>query len=329
VIGPFAVVTFDGDTPVAGLAGRLELRRLETSVGYRVLYAPDVRALQVVDGGIAGDAAAVTGELRGALERGEADVVLLPPLELGSESEAAFATLGSALERQPLIAPWTRRLLKLPGSFDEYLASRSHKTRKGIRQEERKLAAAFGERLSIARLDAPADLERLVADADRVAGTTYQRGLGGGFADTPEQRELARIGLEHGWLAGYLLYVDEAPVAYWLCSSYDGTRLLRTGGYDPAYADHRPGIHLLMRVIADACDEPTVELFDFGPGDAPYKQQFANTSRVERNAVIFAPSFRARRINATRTAILLPARAARAALDAASLTARLRARLRR
>ena len=61
MIGPFAVVAFDGDAPVAGLAARLELRRLETSVGYRVLYAPDVRALQVVDGGIAGDAEAVAG----------------------------------------------------------------------------------------------------------------------------------------------------------------------------------------------------------------------------------------------------------------------------
>ena len=68
-----------------------------------------------------------------------------------------------------------------------------------------------------------------------------------------------------------------------------------------------------MRVIADACDDPALETFDFGPGDAPYKQRFANASRLERNAVIFAPSFRARRINATRTAILVPARAARAA----------------
>jgi CelD/BcsL family acetyltransferase involved in cellulose biosynthesis len=329
VIGPFAAVAFDGDAPVAGLAARLELRRLEAAVGYRVLYAPDVRALQVVDGGLAGDAAPLAGALGRALEHGEADVVLLPPLERGSGLEAAFASLGGRFDRQPLIAPWTRRLLRLPGSFEEYLASRSHRTRKGIRQEERKLAAAFGDRLSIERLDQPADLERLVAAADRVAGAAYQRGLGGGFADTPEQRELTRVGLEHGWLAGYLLFLDDRPIAYWLCSAYNSTILLRTGGYDPAYAEHRPGIHLLMRAIADACDDPALETFDFGPGDAAYKQQFSNASRVERNAVIFAPSFRARRINAARTAILVPTRAARVALDTANLTSRVRSRLRR
>ena len=84
-----------------------------------------------------------------------------------------------------------------------------------------------------------------------------------------------------------------------------------------------------MRVIEDACDDPALDTFDFGPGDAAYKQQFANESRQERNAVIFAPSFRARRINAARTAILAPARAAHAALDATNLTGRVRARLRR
>jgi Acetyltransferase (GNAT) domain len=291
-----------------------------------------VRALQVVDGGIVGEGGVLTalvGALRDALESGEADVVLLPPLELGSAPEAAFASLGGPLDRQPLIASWTRRLLQLPASFDEYLASRSHKTRKGVRQDERRLATAFGDRLSIETLREPGDLARLVTGADRVAGSAYQRGLGGGFSDTQEQRELARVGLEHGWLAGYLLCLDEAPIAYWLCSLYGGTMLLRTGGFDPAYGEHRPGIHLLMRVIEDACADPALNTLDFGPGDAAYKQQFSNASREERNHVVFAPSFRARRINATRTAILVPARAAKAALDAAGLTRRVRAQLRR
>ena len=211
VIGPLAVVVSDAGGPVAGLAARLELQQLSTAVGYRVLYAPEVRALQVVDGGIVGAGAgaeAVVGVIAEALRSGEADVALLPPLELGSELAEAFGSLGGPLTRQPLIASWTRRLLVLPPSYGEFLASRSHKTRKGLRRDARRLEQAFGERLSVAVLGDPGDLEQLVGDADRVAGAAYQRGLGAGFAATAEQRELAQVGVEHGWVRCYVLYLD-------------------------------------------------------------------------------------------------------------------------
>ena len=333
VVGPFGAVVYEGGRPVGGLAARIELRRLEARVGYRDLYAPTVRALQVVDGGIAAigpdAAAALAGVIEDALHAGDVDVAALPPLELGSQLAATFASLGGPLTRQPLIAPWTRRLLRLPGSFDEFLATRSHKTRKGIRRDARQLEAAYGDALSVEIFRDPADADRLVVDADRVAQSTYQRKLGAGFADTAEQRELVRIGLEHGWMRGYMLYLDDSPPAYWLCSPFRRTTLLRTGGFDEAYAEHRVGIYLLMRVIEDACADPELDVLDFGPGDAAYKEQYANETREERNAVIFAPTLRARRINATRTAILGLARLVKAGLDAAQLTSRVKATLRR
>ena len=69
-------------------------------------------------------------------------------------------------------------------------------------------------------------------------------------------------------------------------------------------------------------------MLDFGPGDASYKQQFSNESREERNALVFAPTLRARRINLTRAAILAPARVAHLALSSANLTDPVRTRLR-
>jgi len=50
-----------------------------------------------------------------------------------------------------------------------------------------------------------------------------------------------------------------------------------------------------MRVIEDACADPSLDVLDFGPGDAAYKRQFSSDSRVERNVVVFAPTFRGRR----------------------------------
>ena len=89
VIGPFALVVYRDEEPCAALLGRLETRRLSTNVGYRVVYAPALTALQVVDGGVtAVDDAAISplvAALGDALARGEADAVALPPLPVNSE----------------------------------------------------------------------------------------------------------------------------------------------------------------------------------------------------------------------------------------------------
>jgi hypothetical protein len=332
VIGPFAAIAFDGETAIAAFAGRLENRRLSTALGYKVVYAPTVRLLHIVDGGIVVRSpeglSALLGVVSEAFARKEAEAAAIPALEEGSELLEAFRSLGGPLERQPFVPPWTRRRLLLPATFEEFVSSRSANTRWRIRRDAKRLAETFGDELSVEIVRDPSGLERLVAGADRVARTTYQRALGAGFSDTPEQRTLAQVGLEHGWVRGYLLSLRGEPVAYWLCSTYSGTILIRLAGYDNAYADYRIGLYLLMRVIEDACADPSLELLDFGPGDAAYKLQFSSESRLERNLVIFAPTFRGRRINATRTLILAPTRAARRFLDATKLTDRVKARWR-
>jgi len=333
VIGPYAAVASLDGRPAGGLAGRLELRRLPAKVGYKVVYAPVVRLLRVVDGGIAGadDPAvldALLGVVREALAGGTADAAELPSAEVGSSLLGAFTALGGPLERQPFIVPWTRRTLELPPSFEEFVASRSSNTRWRIRRDARRLAETFGDDLRVEIVRDPSGLDRLVESADIVARATYQRALGAGFSDTPEQRALAAVGLEHGWVRGYLLRLREEPIAYWLCSTYRDTILIRTAGYDPRHSELRVGLFLLMRVIEDAIADPALHRLDFGPGDAAYKQQFSSESRQERNVVVFAPTLRGRRLNATRTLVLAPARGARRLLDETGLTDRVKARWR-
>jgi hypothetical protein len=334
VIGPYAAVASVDGRAVGGLAGRLELRRLSTRVGYKVVYAPSARLLRVVDGGIAGATdpdvlAALLGTIRAALADGTADAVELPPAEVGSQLLRAFGSLGGPLERQPFVVPWTRRMLELPPTFEDFVASRSSNTRWRIRRDARRLAETFGDELHVEIVRDPSGLDRLVESADRVARSTYQRALGAGFSDTPEQRALAAVGLAHGWVRGYLLRLGEKPIAYWLCSTYGDTILIRTAGFDVQYAELRVGLFLLMRVIEDAIADPDLRVLDFGPGDAAYKQQFSNESRQEQNVVIFAPTLRGRRLNATRTLVLAPARGARRLLDESGLTDRVKTRWRR
>src|SRR5215217_5727905 len=103
VIGPFVALAPDG-----GIVARVEHARLPAQVGYRTVYAPRVRLLQVVDGGIVGASDRLVATLRRALADGVADVVKLPALPVVSPYLPALSKLGL---RQPCIAPWVRRRL--------------------------------------------------------------------------------------------------------------------------------------------------------------------------------------------------------------------------
>lgn len=325
---PEAVAPFGLLVPGGGIAGRIEERPLPARIGYRTVVAPRLRVLRIVEGGIAGGAA--VDALRPLLN--EVDAIVFPALALGSELEHAARALVGPLQREPFARATARRRLVLPGSFEEFVASRSANTRWRIRRDARRVPAALGE-LTVDVIREPAQLEQLFRDAERIARSTYQRAVGAGFADTPEQRELARLGLERGWVRAYLLYRASEPVAFWLCSTYRGTMLIRMTGFDDRYAEQRIGLYLLMRVIEDAISDPHLEALDFGSGDAAYKQQFSGESWREREVVVFAPTWRAMRANVLRAPVLGAGRLARRALDATSLTDRVRsgwrARLRR
>lgn len=327
--GLVGAITRDG---TAGVAALSSTRRFPAAVGYRTVYAPRVRVLQVVDGGIVAQdeagASAVVAAVAEPLARGEVDVLTVPYLRLASPLTEALDRVGSALEREPSAVGLRRRLV-VPATFDEFLASRSRKIRFGIRYDAKKLLDAHGDELSVSVYERPAELDRLVADLEEVAATTYHRALGGGFSDTPEQRAVAQVGLEHGWARAYVLRVGERPVAYWLCSLYRRTVLLRRTGFVPAFAPLRVGVYLLMRLIEDACGDERVDVVDFGQGDATYKRHFSSESWEERALTVFAPTLRGRRIALTRAGILRSAAGARKLLDRAQLTDKVRSTWRR
>ena len=137
------------------------------------------------------------------------------------------------------------------------------------------------------------------------------------------------VALEHGWSRVYLLYDGERPVAYWWCGVHGDTIRTNTTGYLPAYAQHRPGIYLLMRVIEDAIADPSLRVLDFGPGRSDYKQRFSNDGYVEQNLLLFAPRLRPTFVRATSIAVRGAAAGARRALDRTGLTQRVKTAWRR
>lgn len=305
---PHAILLERDGQATAALAAWIEDTPLASRFGYATVYAPAVRSLTATLGGVVSlmdesTAMQLSDVLLDVFETRDADVIQLPGLPTDSPVALALQDRVTRFRREILVEARPHHLLRLPKTFDEYLASRSKGTRKNIRLYQNRFDRTFGAAATLRTLAHPGDLPRLRKDLNQVAEKTYQRALGVGFADSREEQPLLELSLDRGWFRAYVLYVSEVPVAFWTGWAYGDTFYTGATGYDPAFASHRVGTYLLTRMIEDLCTDPTIQVVDFGSGDAAYKHQFGSDTFSEQNVLVFAPTFRATRINALRTAI--------------------------
>lgn len=297
------------------LAGRIEHTTLAVRLGYLSLYAPRVRALTVAQGGAIGDAAALGAALdaaREALRDGDADVLRLRALPVGSAAHRLAKARGTWATRGRTAKPAPRWRLRLPESLDEILALHSKKARGNELRSARKLEEAFEGRLSFDVYRDPSDLPTVLRECAEVSEKTYQRALGAGFAPGEEERRLLELAAARGWLRAYVLTAGDEPRAFWIGNVYGGVFYSGPTGYDPALSHLRPGAYLALRMLDDLCRDPNVDEVDWGPGDGGYKRFFSTHGWLEEDVLLFAPTLRGVRLNLTRSALLATAAATRA-----------------
>ena len=131
------VVLFEREgRPELMIVGRIEDAKLTFRLGYRKIYEPTFRALTVVYGGFLGEvgeaeAELLVDELLATLARGEAEVAILSHLSADGPLYAEARRRPRFLARQhgSRLQPCWRLLL--PGSLEEFLRSRSPRTREG------------------------------------------------------------------------------------------------------------------------------------------------------------------------------------------------------
>jgi hypothetical protein len=176
-------------------------------------------------------------------------------------------------------APYTRRLIHFKGSFDEYFAGLSRSTRYNIRRSRSRLVSDFGEEPKLIRVTKPDQVDDFLRRSEQVSRKTYQwRLLGAGLRNNEETRASLRYAAELGWLRSFLFVLKENPIAFIQGYQFAGTLQGTHHGYDHDLARYSIGIQLWIAALKDMFDEATPEWFDFGNGDAHYKESLSNVS---------------------------------------------------
>jgi hypothetical protein len=305
VVRPLVILVSQGDKPLSLLAGRVEDGHLEIKIGYKLLWRAEVRRVVIPYGGFMGQTAAEVSEIvvRRLLQslRDERAVLLVwPGIRKGSDLQRLLNRTPNALCRDYLARPVRHWRMTLPASLNELHEKKSNKKhRNRSRRTMRMLEKDFPGAVRFTCFSAPNEMNQLFEDVIKVARKTYQWGLGVGFRDSEEQMARLRLEAKNGWLRGYVLYVNDDPAAFWICTVYQNVVYSDFTGYDPQYRKHEIGTASFLQMVGMLCQEKAKQL-DFGPGTAFYKERFGDSSFEEATMCVFAPTIRGVFLNGLR-----------------------------
>jgi hypothetical protein len=327
ILRPHIIVVYRQGRPEAMLVGRIEQGRIDCKIGYKTVFAPRMRVLSVVYGGLLGKWSEENGELMvkevgECLRRNEADVARFYFLRADSTMSPFIFRYSDFGCHDSFPVAQMHRSMKLPATIEEVYAGLSRDHRWEIRKKSKKLLADHPD-ARVECLRGVDNLDRIFEHAEEIARQTYQRGLGAGFANTAEMREIADLEVKNGWHRTYILYIEDKPCAFWMGNVYNGTFHSSHLGYHSSYESYSPGTYLQVRAIEELCKEGVKEL-DFGLGDARYKQRFGNCSWEETSSYMFAPNLKARSLNMVRTPTALLDRIMRQAVERTALLPRIK-----
>lgn len=331
---PFFVQVFRDGEPCLLMVGQRVQGRLRWRFGYHTAQAARVSTIEVQRGGWLGDLSRPAVEflcryLEELLRRGAADAIYLSDVPAGSTVHEVFGSSSRWLWRDHSPASSTNWRLRVPRSIADWQRARPRREHADTKRYDALIRRSFGEDVRVERLCGTADVDRAAELVERVAATTYQRGMNTGFRDSARSRARWSAGAAAGALDVRLLWLGEQPVAFTSGFVYDGTLWLEHLGYDPAFRRFRPGLQLLLRLIEELAGRGDVHTIDFGSGDADYKRRLCDDSSGTVSFYVFAPTLRGLWLNSLRGTATGLARIGRTSLERAGLLPWLKGRWRR
>lgn len=178
---------------------------------------------------------------------------------------------------QYLVQEFPRYTTRIHGSFEDFLASKSSKTRSTLRRKVRKFIDAQGSGpLDWRQYSSAEDMRSFFAAAAPLAQRTYQARLFDGAL--PSNREFIAEALDEaarGKLRAYLLFLSGEAVAYLYAPIRNGRMIYAYLGYDERAAALSPGTVLQYLVHESLFNNRIVDTFDFTEGAGAHKALFS------------------------------------------------------
>lgn len=171
---------------------------------------------------------------------------------------------------------YCRYYVRFQGNFEQYIKKLKKRSRKSLTQRVRRFEERSGGQIKWRKMTLPLEMEQFQKIARKISEKTYQeRLLGVGLANDEkfkrEMRELASTGRARG----YLLYLDNEPIAFIYRTIKDGVVSAVRTGYIPAYKEWSPGIVLQYLALKSLFDEGMHKILDFGMGESYHKKLLA------------------------------------------------------
>lgn len=182
------------------------------------------------------------------------------------------------------------------GTWSDYLASRSPRTRKSLRNIQNNIHKA-GE-VSVKNITTWEEFQLVREDLYQVAELSWTGQIGDSLA-TPINHaffdDLACSAAAKGWLSVWILSLNGKMVAFEFhlkaCSREHAMR----GSYLPEFAHLSPGTYLEMEILKHVFDESEqVQKYDFGGCFDSYKRKWTDVATPHCELSIFNDSFYSR-----------------------------------
>lgn len=278
-------------------------------------------------GGVLGDISSaaeakdIISCIEASLRAGEADAAFLEYLAVNSPLYGCVRSLSNPMRVNHFAKSRIHQIRNLPNG-KSFMQSLSSHERNNQKRRARRLAETFGDKVRIECFHDASALQRLMEHAETIAEKSYQRGLGVGFANTYEIRKRLEFEAHKKWLRAYILYINDQPCSFWICSYYNGTLYSEFMAFDREYGKYAPGMYLVINAIEEIRREDgnqEAARIDFGIGNSEWKSILGNQSSREELVCIFAPTATAIGVNSLQTLVAAIDRVGRAILRRSNL----------
>lgn len=230
-----------------------------------------------------------------------------------------FKALTAALPGQ---FPWRVRsteqspYLRVTGTWEDFLHSKSQRFRKTLRNVENRLARSG--RVTVEEHTQVDPGGRIFAEVMEVSRQSWKGVRGVAMATMLGMprffTELTERASSRGWLHLWILRMDGRPVATEYQIGANGCVNALRADFDSSLAELSPGTYLNMCIIRTLFDREGIEEYNMGPGSNEYKYRWASDTHESAALEIYAPTTYGRILHALETRLVPAARRWRAQL---------------